>query len=158
MLGADNKLIFKCIEMLSLSFCIWYDFIHTVVFMFVPILWIVCIDRKKKFSKQFDNSTEMNAIFCCCCRCRCRYCLMLMLMSLLLNAKAQPRTYIYIATKTYNNNRQNGEEEEKNAKQINAQIQWIVIPVVDQTINYTIGFKFEWFLARMRFDNNKRKS
>lgn len=30
-------------------------------------------------------------------------------------------------------------------------------PLVDQTINYTIGFKFEWFGTRMRFDN-KRKS
>lgn len=53
-------------------------------------------------------------------------------------------TYIYIAQK--NTQQATAKEEEKNTRKTNQCTNTMNRnPVEDQTINYTIGFKFEWF-------------
>lgn len=128
MLGANNKPIIKCIQMLSYSFRIWYDFYsHYIICLFVTIVYSLHWSRKKflKTIWQFNrNECHFLLLSLLLLPPPPPSSLLLMLMSLLLNAKAQPRTRTYIYHRIKKTNKM---KKKIYAKQINAQIQWIVI-------------------------------
>lgn len=158
MLGANNKPIIKCIQMLSYSFRIWYDFYsHYIICLFVTIVYSLHWSRKKflKTIWQFNrNECHFLLLSLLLLPPPPPSSLLLMLMSLLLNAKAQPRTRTYI----YHRIKKTNKMKKKNIRKTNQCTNTMNRnPVVDRTINYTIGFKIRMVFARMRFDN-KRKS